>query len=339
VSDGGGSSHGQPHTASSGVAATGVLGALREACAEVARRARSVRIDDGPLEAFSAHLTNTRPRAPGVDPTHHRLGDARSTLAFALTMNAVNFGSGWFPHLVKRPGLSGYLTLASALRERFESNGPWTAGELRTLTAADCAAVFGQPAEGPAGELMAHYARALAELGDFLLSGYDGRFAGPVEEAGGSAERLVAILARMSLYRDVSSYQELELPFYKRAQITCADLAEALSGRGLGRFDDLDRLTLFADNLVPHVLRMLDILRYDFLLEQRIDREELIESGSEEEVEIRAVALHAVERMAASCARRGWTVTPHRLDSLLWARGQHPKIKARPRHRTRCTFY
>ncbi len=38
--------------------------------------------------------------------------------------------------------------------------------------------------------------------------------------------------------------------FYKRAQIVASDLALA----GVARFADLDRLTIFADNLVPHVL-------------------------------------------------------------------------------------
>jgi hypothetical protein len=51
------------------------------------------------------------------------------------------------------------------------------------------------------------------------------------------------------------------------------------------------------------------------------------------------VALYAVERLATSCTQRGWPVNAARLDHLLWSRGQSPRIKARPRHRTRCTFY
>ena len=47
--------------------------------------------------------------------------------------------------------------------------------------------------------------------------------------------------------------------FYKRAQIVPADLALA----GVAEFDDLDRLTIFADNLVPHVLRVDGVLAYD----------------------------------------------------------------------------
>lgn len=312
---------------------------IREAAAEVTRRARHVRIENEALEELAGLLARERPGQPSLDPGQRGLGSEVSTIAFVLTLNAINFGSGWFPHLKKRDGLSGYLTVAGALRERFERDGPWTAAELEQLSAADCARIFGQEFTPPVSELMELFAQALRELGVFLAREHRGRFAGPVEEARGSAEQLVRSLARMPLYRDVARYEGFEVPFYKRAQITCSDLAEALRGRGLGAFRDIDELTLFADNLVPHVLRTFGVLLYSPDLAKRIDAEELIPSGSAEEVEIRAVALHAVERLAGSCARRGWRAPPRRLDHLLWSRGQSPRVKARPRHRTRCPYY
>ncbi len=324
---------------SAGPSEFGLFDRIREAAAEVTRRAQWIRIDDRALEQLAGVLARERPRNTGQGPTHRAFGNDETTLAYVLTMNAINFGSGWFPHVKKRGKLSGYLTLSTSLRERFEKEGHWRPSELERLTRADCCTVFGQSDEGPAGELMGLYAEALNQLGAFLNRESHSRFAEPIEEAEGSAERLTAILARMPFYRDVCRYQGIEVPFYKRAQITAADLAEAFGGRGLGRFSDLDRLTLFADNLVPHTLRMLGVLVYDLKLQLPIDRGDLLEHGSEEEVEIRAVGLHAVERLAASCRARGWKVNAHRLDHLLWSRGQSPKIKATPRHRTRCTFY
>jgi hypothetical protein len=103
----------------------------------------------------------------------------------------------------------------------------------------------------------------------------------------------------------------------------------------VAEFADLGRLTLFADNLVPHVLRVDGVLRYDHGLAARIDGEQLLEHDSPEEVEIRACALHAVELMVES---RGNT-TVQELDYLLWNRGQEPRYKARPRHRARTTAY
>ena len=60
---------------------------------------------------------------------------------------------------------------------------------------------------------------------------------------------------------------------------------------------------MFADNLVPHVLRLDGILVFDPELVGRIERDELIEPDSPEEIEIRAGAVHAVELIVAATAR------------------------------------
>lgn len=315
-----------------------VFDRVRAAAAEVSRRARSVHIDDAALSELAGSLDPER-EASSLDPAHDRLGDEASTLAYVLSIDAINFGSGWFPHLRKRSGRSGYLSIASALREHFEREGPWSASALSALTAAECARVLGQEGNAAVAELMELFARALRDLGGFLGDGWQGRFDGPVLEAGGSAAALLELLARMPLYRDVSSYDELDVPFYKRAQITAMDLSAAFVGEGLGRFDDLDRLTLFADNLVPHVLRREGVLVYAPELAERIDAEALLVAGSREEVEIRAVAVHAVERLVDEIRASGRPADAGRLDNLLWNRGQRPEIKAHPRHRARCTWY
>ena len=65
------------------------------------------------------------------------------------------------------------------------------------------------------------------------------------------------------------------LPFRKRAQLAVADLARAGVAPGL----DLSPLTMFADNLVPHVLRLDGILDASSpALVARIEREELIDA-------------------------------------------------------------
>jgi hypothetical protein len=131
-------------------------------------------------------------------------------------------------------------------------------------------------------------------------------------------------LVEMPFYRDV--------PFYKRAQLTAADLSTA----GVVQLDGLERLTIFADNLVPHVLRLDGVLAYDPGLVARIEREELIPSGSAEELEVRGCALHAVELLAGHLGNK---VAPMQLDYVLWNRGQGARYKAVPRHRTRSVFY
>ena len=312
---------------------------VREGCAAVAEQAGAVWIDGEQLEALARELAKASP-LPELDPAHHQLADPGSTLAYVITLDAVNFGSGWFPLLRKRPGLSGYFTIATALKERFEAHGPWSPRELQALDAKSCAAVFGQEdAPAAVGELMRLFAQALGDLGAWLQANHAGRFEGPLVQADGSAAKLAEALTAMPLYRDVARYDALEVPFYKRAQLTAADLGAAFGGEGFGRFDDLDRLTLFADNLVPHVLRCQGVLQVDPALAKRIDAGELIPVGAPQEVELRACAVHAVERCVAAIRAAGGTATAQQLDFQLWNRGQRPEIKVRPRHRTRTTFY
>ncbi|HWQ11149.1 MAG TPA: queuosine salvage family protein [Roseiflexaceae bacterium] len=318
-----------------------VLQEIRVACRAVAARARFVRINEGRIPSYAASLPLERVAQPEHDPQAHYLGHGDETAAFFLTLDAVNFGSGYFPYLRKRPGMSGYFTVATALTEHFRAHGPIPPEHLAAIDAAACAAIFGQdPASPPAWELMGLFARAWRDLGRFLLEGFGGRFLGPIEAAGGSAAALVRLLARMPLFEDVADYHGLRVPFYKRAQITAADLWTAFGGRGPGRFEDMDRLTIFADNLVPHVLRLDGVLRYDEGLAARIDTGQPIDAGSPEEVELRACALHAVELMAESLRASGHAVWPMQLDYLLWNRGQQPAYKqAKPRHRARSVYY
>jgi hypothetical protein len=316
----------------------GLLERVRESCREVAGRARSVRIDRDRLSAFAASLAGREP--PGLDPAIHHLGHGEKTVAFVLTLDAVNFGSGYFPHLRKRPGRSGYETIASSLADHFRTNGPLQAEELVRITPEACAALFGQdPADEPVRELMGHFARSLQDLGRYLLERFGGSPAALVEAAGHSAERLIGLLLEMPLYRDVHAYEGLQVAFYKRAQITAADLYWALGGRECGAFWDIDALTIFADNAVPHVLRMEGVLRYDPALASRIDRGELIPSGSPEEIEIRACALWAAEEMVETLRRMGYRTNAMRLDGILWHLHQEPHYRALPPHRTRTTDY
>lgn len=313
---------------------------VRAAAARVMARARSVRLDEAALAALAERLLADPPPAPSWDPVAHHVGTPASRLAFVVTLDAINFGSGWFPKLRKRAGRSGYYTVAMGLKDRFDAEGPWSAAELAQLGPADLARVTGQTLDDPeVAELMALFARSLNDLGALLDARFGGRFEALVEAAGRSGARLVEALAGMPLYRDVSRYDDFAVPFYKRAQITVADLAIAFAGEGPGRFDDLDELTCFADNLVPHVLRREGVLAYAPALAARIEAEALLAPGSPEEVEIRAAGVHAVERLVAAIRAGGGRATAHEIDMALWHRGQRPEIKAHPRHRTRCPYY
>ncbi len=300
-----------------------LLSQLREAAAEVSVRARHVRVNEAAIAEYAASLPLGNPPS-AADETPP--GSRELKAAFWLTLDAVNFGSGWFPTLRKRSGRSGYHTIAAGIRERFKRQGPWSAQALQTISAHEIAETLGQD---PAHELMQLFARSLGDLGRHVEAA--GGFEAVLDASAGSAAALVDILAASDCFADVSAYDELTVPFLKRAQIAAADLHRA----GVATFTDLPRLTMFADNLVPHVLRLDGILAFDEELVHRIDREELIAHDSPEEVEIRACALHAVELITAE----GRETTAAQIDQVLWLRGGQSRYKASPRHRSRTTAY
>ncbi|MCH7789411.1 MAG: hypothetical protein IH940_08200 [Acidobacteria bacterium] len=316
---------------------TDPLQRVRSDCAWVAANSKLVHIEPDRLRDYSSTI-NSDAVAPN-DPGRVALRDVETTVGFVVSLDAINFGSGYFPHLDKRPHHSGYHTIAAAWRERWNTAPP-TVEELGNLDRHDCATLFGQEdADDVAQELMAHFAEALAELSTMLIARFGGRFTAMVEDCNHSAAVLTTTLRTCGSFEDVASYESRTVAFYKRAQITAFDLSRALGGQGLGRFDDLDRLTMFADNLVPHVLRLDGVLRLEDRLIERIDRGELLEGGSPAEVEIRACAVHAVEMLVAELASQGVYTNAATVDGILWERGAGDRYKAVPRHRTRCVFY
>jgi hypothetical protein len=289
----------------------GLCSAVREHCAAVAHSARWVHIDrDAAIEPGGVS---------GLDSGLHYLDAEPEEIArYVLVLDAINFGSGWFDTLRLPEGESGTEAMTRALTGHARARGgTWSPDELRSIEAEEIAEVLGQD---PGHELMGLYAEGLRGLGTWL----DRRGALEViAEAGGSAQRFAEMLALgMPFFDDIG--------FYKRAQITANDLVLA----GVASFGDVDLLTVFADNLVPHVLRHSGVLQYAPELADLVDAREPLAAGSQMEREIRGCAVHACELLAD-----GLGVAPRLLDNWLWNRGEHPPFSELPAHRTRTVFY
>jgi hypothetical protein len=185
-------------------------------------------------------------------------------------------------------------------------------------------------------------ARILREVGEALLERYGGRFSNMLAAASprlydggnGFLERLVRDFPR---FDDTAEYGGRTVRFWKLAQLSVWILEASLPG-GTG-FPDLDRLTAFADYIVPAALRVLGITRYSDRLEAAIREGRLIEAGSPWEVEIRAHTIYACDELA----RRINELRPPELQVIV------PQVDARlwvpfhrthyPHHLTRTIFY
>src|SRR3954449_5828781 len=138
----------------------GLCDRVRENAAAIAQDARHVRIDLDRLGEIEPGPP------PSLDPERHFLEGSREDVAsYLLTLDAINFGSGWFPTLRKRPGCSGYYTVSWALADHWRRQGPWSNDDLRAMQRDTMADGLGQER---GHELMALYAEALRQLGDWL---------------------------------------------------------------------------------------------------------------------------------------------------------------------------
>src|SRR4051812_29248034 len=127
---------------------------VRGTAAQVAAEARCVRIDPEVLEHAAAGRTAV---PPALDPgAHLHDPEPEHGAIHLLCLDTNNLGSGWWPTIRKRPGMSGYFTMAAGLTERFRHEGPYTAGALRAVRTEEVADALGQARDH---ELMALYAQ------------------------------------------------------------------------------------------------------------------------------------------------------------------------------------
>ena len=115
------------HGAYAAAVSSDLVAEVRRHCAEVAAAARWVSIDlDAPIAPGGL---------AGLDPVLHLLeAPPEERARYVLVLDAINFGSGWFPTLRAEAGESLTNALTRRLTEHArERGGPWTAAELRAL--------------------------------------------------------------------------------------------------------------------------------------------------------------------------------------------------------------
>ncbi|HLX57243.1 MAG TPA: queuosine salvage family protein [Ktedonobacteraceae bacterium] len=318
------------------------------------------------LNTLQIHLLDfsMRSNAPDTtapDPTWHQqyhfFDGTERTANWLLLLDALNF-CFWAEKdqprwSIEYEGevLNGYWALAASLTRAVQEGYPlWDAHYLSEMSSVDLAHIFRSvpPPEGTGALNLTSapiplFQQRLAnarEAGSVLLERFDGQFTHAIEEAGGSAVRLALLLVEhFPSFHDVADFRKQEVRFFKRAQICVSDLHGAFGGKQWGAFTDLHQLTIFADYKLPQILRHFGVLEYHPALAERIDNFELLESGSDEEVEIRAAAVWACEllRQTMSAAGHG-SLTAAEIDQRLWLLS-HDIADMRPYHRTRTIYY
>ncbi|KAJ2546007.1 hypothetical protein EV175_005756 [Coemansia sp. RSA 1933] len=264
----------------------------------------------------------------------------------------------------------GYWTLCASVNRALHEGIPITDSAFySTLTETQMAHIFrtDQPDHQEPAPLLEERLGVLHEVGTVLRDKYQGLFSNVVRRSRGSAQRLVDLVVRdFACFRDEHVFQDRTVQLYKRAQILVADIWACFEGEGLGRFYDIDGITMFADYRVPQALCHFGALEYSprllaFLREsEQAVREKgekqmqcmamvyppqrpgLLASGHPWEVEIRGNSIWAVEQIRRIISEAsGIAVNAILIDFYLWdyAKDQAQAMQTIPIHLTRSIFY
>jgi hypothetical protein len=314
---------------------------IREGARFVVDASQQVSIDRDALAAYCRELAGeTQVPKPEWESEFHFAGEDEATIAYVFCLDTLNF-SFWGDPKWRRPyrrqWLDGYWALAAALTEELAANPQFVdADNLSQLDADGLQRVLDG---APTIPLLEERAANLRELGRWVAGRFRGRFSAIVQAAGFDAIALVGLVVDgLSSFRDQAAYKGRVVPFYKRAQILAADLHGASRGRGWPALARMHELTAFADYKLPQLLRHQGILRYSTPLAERVDNQVPIEAGSEQEVEIRANTVWAVELMGQEMDAMGVHLPSYQIDWMLWYASQDSG-HMKPYHRTRTIYY
>ncbi|GAB2282700.1 hypothetical protein Dimus_017238 [Dionaea muscipula] len=262
---------------------------VRASCAWVASHSSHVLVDSSGIEKVVESIEGSIPKVEWDFEGIHYFDGGPLTIQYLLVLDAINF-CFWPDEELSYDHLA--LGLKKALKR---DNSILDADRLQKYTGPDLRELLEWPRPLP---LEDERARLLREVGNELEKSFGGKASILVSASGKSAVKLVGLLtSHFPGFRDHSIYKGHQVFLYKRAQIFAADLWGAFKGQGYGEFSDIGSITMFADYIVPAVLRSLGVLRYSSSLSDIIESSHEIGSGSEQEVELRACCIYAVEKM------------------------------------------
>lgn len=232
---------------------------------------------------------------------------------FTLVVNTMNFAFTDFSTGVKFE--TDYMgkrwcdseAMLACLHRAVNSGIPFFSGEyLAKVTRKDLESVFAGTIEMP---MLDERVVLFNEVGRVLVEKYQGRYSNFVRscaprlyaDGDGLLERLTTEFPR---FRDVSLYQGSEVHIYKLAQLGIWGMHLALSPRGAWKLEDAEKLSAFADYIVPVGLRVMGIFEYSSELEKQINGLVEVKRDSAAEIELRASSIYVIAKLTEEINKR-----------------------------------
>jgi hypothetical protein len=306
--------------------------------------AEHLRLDPAKIEEFAERIPQSLSQNPTWDKERHFCDQTEQTAQWLFVLNTIKFSfwpdkgqERWVGQWQGEP-VRGFWALACSLNLAMKRGLPITEVIfLEQIDAKSLEEMLGGVGNVP---MIEERAKALNEIGAILRQKYDGNFINLLEEAQTSVENVVRlVVSDFPSFNDVTPHGDDIVYLYKRAQILCSDLWGAFDGKGPGAFRDINLLTAFADYKLPQLLRSLGIIEYNHELAEKVDSLTVIPAGSNEEIEIRAATVCAVEELVEILASKGTELPAFAVDWWLWEISHEERYEKRPHHRTRTHFY
>jgi hypothetical protein len=332
---------------------------VRASAALVAEQARSVHIDDAGLAAFAASLRDTvPPREVAQFPLQFT---ERSRVNFEVVRALLEFGSGFRLVLKQATGRGAHETMTAGLFGLFITHGDISAATLVGQSLFDISTLFSLPlsveeavpgvlagvatqfVDSPVKALAVFIHRVLGDCGrilqgrrcvdfyELIVKELRPSAAEPID-----ADRLIEMITSLfPAFNDVADYRGHKVQIFKKAQLLCSNLKQAFDSGGSLSFgvSGVECVTVFADNVLPCVLRAKGVLVLAPELAERVDAGKVLPAG-DEEVELRLVAVEACERLAKASG-----LSTRRLDLFLWELGKEAPFRGLNRHYTQNTVF
>ncbi len=275
-------------------------------------------------------------------------GDYRETIDFILTTSCIDTAFTDFSTHEKFQAEYGGRNwsdsdaLFACMKRAVDKGVPMLEGAfLAKVTRAQMESVFAGNIELP---MLEEKTQILNQVGRVLEERFGGRFRNFVascsprlyDNGNGLVERLVTEFPR---FGDVSPYDGHTIKFYKLPQLAVWFLYTSLRETGRFRIEDLEKMSAFADYIVPVALRLLGITGYSAALERAINTYQMIPHDSAWEVQIRAHCIYASALLAEEINQLRppdrQIITPQ-IDARLWT---HYHTTWWPHHLTKTIMY
>lgn len=212
---------------------------------------------------------------------------------------------------------------------------------LATVSRPELEKIFAGNIEMP---MLQEKMEVLHQVGSVLAEKYDGRFHNFIkscspklyDNGNGLVERMAREFPR---FNDVSQYDGHEIKLYKLAQLGLWFACITCHQSGPVRIDDIEKMTGFADYIVPVALRILGITSYSPALEHAINTYQMIPRNSSQEVEIRTHSLYATALLREEINKLrlpDQQVIIPQVNERLWT---HYHTTVWPHHLTRTIMY